>query len=324
MNILSSVGKRLIYSLILILAVIVLNFTLIHLSPGDIAQTIAGQMGGVNADTMAELRQTYNLDKTLPEQLILYIGKVFQGDLGYSYFFNKPVFTLIFERLGATALLVLSSLVVSVIIGVFLGIISATKPYGIFSNFITVFALIGWSMPVFWLGIIVLIVFAGYFPIFPVSGMETIGIEKGGFIHMMDVLHHLVLPMFTLGFIYIAQYALLARSVMIEVLGADYIRTAKAKGLPPRKVIYKHALKNSMLPVVTMIGLQMGYLFSGAIMVETVFNWPGLGLLAFESIMRRDTPTILGILFFSTVMVVVANMITDFSYRLLDPRIRKG
>lgn len=152
--------------------------------------------------------------------------------------------------------------------------------------------------------------------------MATVGLESGFAGRAADVARHMVLPVLTLAFIYIAQYTLLARSVMIEVLGTDYIRTAKAKGLPHKAIIWKHALRNAILPVVTMAGLQMGYLFSGAIMVETVFSWPGLGQLAFESILRRDTPTILGILFFSTFMVIAANLLTDFAYRLLDPRIR--
>ena len=203
-----------------------------------------------------------------------------------------------------------------------LGTLASRRLYGPFSHAVTVVTLIGWSMPVFWLGILLLIAFAWVFPVFPVSGMFTVGLEGGFWTRALDVGRHIALPMFTLSFIYIAQYALLARSVMVEVLGADYIRTARAKGLPERSVIWKHALRNAVLPVVTMAGLQMGYLLSGAIMVETVFSWPGLGQLAFESILRRDTPTILGILFFSTFMVIAANLLTDFACRLLDPRIR--
>ena len=300
MQTLALIGRRILYAALLLLAVIVLNFTLIRLAPGDIVQTIAGQMGGMNEELMLELRHSFQLDKSIPEQLLIYIGKVAHGDLGYSYFFNQPVLDLILGRVGPTVLLVFSSLV----------------------HAVTVVTLIGWSMPVFWLGILLLIAFAWLFPVFPVSGMFTVGLEGGFWTRALDVGRHIALPMFTLSFIYIAQYALLARSVMVEVLGADYIRTARAKGLPERSVIWKHALRNAVLPVVTMAGLQMGYLLSGAIMVETVFSWPGLGQLAFESILRRDTPTILGILFFSTFMVIAANLLTDFACRLLDPRIR--
>ena len=296
MQTLALIGRRILYAALLLLAVIVLNFTLIRLAPGDIVQTIAGQMGGMNEELMLELRHSFQLDKSIPEQLLIYIGKVAHGDLGYSYF--------------------------SVVAGTLLGTLASRRLYGPFSHAVTVVTLIGWSMPVFWLGILLLIAFAWVFPVFPVSGMFTVGLEGGFWTRALDVGRHIALPMFTLSFIYIAQYALLARSVMVEVLGADYIRTARAKGLPERSVIWKHALRNAVLPVVTMAGLQMGYLLSGAIMVETVFSWPGLGQLAFESILRRDTPTILGILFFSTFMVIAANLLTDFACRLLDPRIR--
>ena len=305
MQTLALIGRRILYAALLLLAVIVLNFTLIRLAPGDIVQTIAGQMGGMNEELMLELRHSFQLDKSIPEQLLIYIGKVAHGDLGYSYFFNQPVLDLILGRAGTL-----------------LGTLASRRLYGPFSHAVTVVTLIGWSMPVFWLGILLLIAFAWVFPVFPVSGMFTVGLEGGFWTRALDVGRHIALPMFTLSFIYIAQYALLARSVMVEVLGADYIRTARAKGLPERSVIWKHALRNAVLPVVTMAGLQMGYLLSGAIMVETVFSWPGLGQLAFESILRRDTPTILGILFFSTFMVIAANLLTDFACRLLDPRIR--
>ena len=178
-------------------------------------------------------------------------------------------------------------------------------------------------MPVFWLGIMILILLASVLPWFPVSGMyDVMKLEYGFFPRALDILHHLILPMFTLAFIYMAQYSLLARATMMEVLGSDYIRTARAKGMTDRIVIYKHALRNAVSPVITMAGLQMAYLFSGAILVETVFNWPGLGRLAFESLLRRDHPTILGILFFSTLMVIISNLLTDLTYRLIDPRIR--
>lgn len=313
MQTLALIGRRILYAAFLLLAVIVLNFTLIRLAPGDIVQTIAGQMGGMNEELMLELRHSFQLDKSIPEQLLIYIGKVAHGDLGYSYFFNQPVLDLILGRVGPTVLLVFSSLVLSVAAGTLLGTLASRRLYGPFSHAVTVVTLIGWSMPVFWLGILLLIAFAWVFPVFPVSGMFTVGLEGGFWTRALDVGRHIALPMFTLSFIYIAQYALLARSVMVEVLGADYIRTARAKGLPERSVIWKHALRNAVLPVVTMAGLQMGYLLSGAIMVETVFSWPGLGQLAFESILRRDTPTILGILFFSTFMVIAANLLTDFA-----------
>lgn len=322
MRFLGVIFKRVLYSLVLLIAVIVLNFFLIHLAPGDPAETIAGEMGAITEEILAQIRHTYGLDKSLPEQLFMYIKKMARGDLGDSFFFNMPVSQLIMQRVPATILLVMSALFFAFFIGTFLGVVCSRKPYGFLSNFVTVFALIGWSMPVFWLGVMILILLASFLPWFPVSGMYDVTLEYGFFTRALDVLHHLILPMFTLAFIYLAQYSLLARATMIEVLGSDYIRTARAKGMNERIVIYKHALRNAVLPVITMAGLQMAYLFSGAVLVETVFNWPGLGRLAFESILRRDYPTILGILFFSTMMVIIANLLTDLTYRLIDPRIR--
>ena len=325
MRILSGFSRRIFYSLILLLFVLVLNFTLIHLTPGDPALVIAGQMGGATEEILQQIRSAYGLDKPFTTQLYVYLNKVVHGDLGYSFFFNKPCIELIMQRVPATILLVLAALFFSVFVGTFLGVLAARKPTGILSHIVTIISLLGYSAPVFWTGMMLLIVFAGWIPLFPASGMADVTMrDANGLLRGLDVLHHLALPMFTLGIIYVAQFSRLARASMLDVLGADYIRTARAKGVSERKVIYKHALRNAILPVVTMTGLQMSYLFSGAVLVETVFNWPGLGRLAFDSILRRDYPTILGILFFSTFIVVAANLLTDLSYRIIDPRIRAG
>ena len=316
--------KRVFYACILLIAVLVLNFVLIHLAPGDPAEVIVGEMGGATEEILAEIRAAYGLDKPFTEQLFVYLRRVAGGDLGYSFYFNQPVTDLILQRVPATLILVISALLLAVYIGTFLGVLASKKPTGLLSHFVTIFALIGYSAPVFWTGMMLLILFASWMPLFPVTGMYDVTLEGGWFTHVVDVAHHLVLPMMTLAIIYLAQYSRLGRASMLDVLGSDYIRTARAKGVSERMVIYKHALKNAILPIVTMAGLQMSYLFSGAVLVETVFNWPGLGRLAFESILRRDHPTILGILFFSTFIVIIANLLTDLSYRLIDPRIHAG
>ena len=255
-------------------------------------------------------------------QLGIYLGKVLRGDLGYSYFFNLPVSGLIGERVPATLVLVLSSVLAAFFIGTTLGVLSSRKPNGWLSQTINVLSLVGFAAPVFWLGMLLVILLASVFPVFPVSGMRGIASDGRGLADVVDVLHHLVLPAFTLGLVYLAQYSRLSRAAMLDVLGADYIRTARAKGLSERMVLYKHALRNAVLPVVTVLGLQFGNVLAGAIVVETVFNWPGLGRLAYESVLRRDYPTILGVLLFSSVVVVVMNQITDLCYRLIDPRIK--
>jgi len=308
--------------LALVVAVIVLNFVLVHAAPGDPVETIAGASGGMSQELKAQLRTQYGLDRPLPVQLGVYLDKVVHGDLGHSYFFNLPVTGLIAERLPATLLLVLTAVLIAFVVGTTLGVLASKKPNGWLSQLITVLSLVGFAAPVFWMGMMLVILFAAVWPIFPVAGMRDIAASGGGLTDVLDVLHHLVLPAVTLALVYLAQYSRLARASMLDVLGSDYIRTARAKGLADRVVLYKHALRNAVLPVVTLLGLQFGNVIAGAILVETVFNWPGLGRLAFDSVLRRDYPTILGVLLFSSIVVVVMNLLTDFAYRLIDPRIK--
>jgi len=314
--------RRLAYAVVLLLAVVTLNFLLIHISPGDPVETIAGSMGGMSEDLRAQLRAQYGLDQPFMTQLGVYLWRVLHGDLGFSYFFDAPVAQLIWDRVPATLLLVVTAVCVAFVVGTFVGTLAARKPNGPLSQSITFLSIIGYSAPVFWTGILLIILFASIFPIFPVSDMRTSGGPQDGWAAMVDVLHHLVLPMFTLGFVYLAQYSRLARASVIEALQADYIRTARAKGLSESVVLYKHALRNGVLPVVTLLGLQFGNVLAGAILVETVFNWPGLGRLAFDSVLRRDYPTLLGVLLFASMLVVVMNQLTDLAYRLIDPRIK--
>jgi peptide/nickel transport system permease protein len=322
MQTLKLLASRLAQGLALVLAVVVLNFVLVHAAPGDPVETIAGASGGMDEKLQAELRAKYGLDQPVPVQLGIYLGKVVRGDLGYSYFFNLPVSDLILERVPATLLLVLTSVLTAFLIGTTLGVLSSRKPNGWLSQLINVMSLVGFAAPVFWMGMLLIILLASIFPVFPVSGMRGIESSGLGWADVVDVLHHLVLPSLTLGLVYLAQYSRLSRAAMLDVLGSDYIRTARAKGLPERLVLYKHALRNAVLPVVTILGLQFGNVLAGAIVVETVFNWPGLGRLAFESVLRRDYPTILGVLLFSSIVVIVMNQVTDLCYRLIDPRIK--
>lgn len=314
--------KRLGYAAILVLAVLVLNFLLIRLAPGDPIETLAGQMGGMTEEIRAELQRAYGLDKPLPVQLWIYLTRVASGDLGYSYFFNLPVTQLILERLPATLLLVMTSLFAAVLVGTTLGVVASKRPNGLLSQIITVVSVVGYSAPVFWTGMLLVILFASVIPILPVSGMRSAPVRQGGLVDMLDVARHLVLPSVSLAIVYLAQYGRLTRASMLDVLGADYIRTARAKGLTENTVYFHHALRNALLPVITIVGLQFGNMLAGAIVVETVFNWPGLGRLAFDSVLRRDYPTLLGLLFFSSLLVIVANQVTDICYRLADPRIR--
>ncbi|PZA10707.1 ABC transporter permease [Rhodopseudomonas palustris] len=324
MALLTHLFGKLANAVALLLAVLVMNFCLIHLAPGDPVQVIAGEMGGASPEVIAALRAKYGLDHSLLEQLFTYLGKVAHGDFGYSYYFNQPVLGLILQRLPATLYLAAASLVVAVLIGTVLGVISARRPNGLLSHGVTVLALAGHAAPIFWTGLLLLLLFGSVWPILPVNGMTDVVNPKAGFAYVADVAKHLVLPSITLGLVFVAQYSRLARVNMIDVLSADYIRTAHAKGLPERVVLVKHALRNTLIPIVTVVGLQFGNLFAGAVLVETVYSWPGMGRLVFDSILRRDYPTLMGVLFFSAVMVIAANILTDLVYRLIDPRIRAG
>lgn len=316
--------QRLANAVALLLAVLVLNFCLIHLAPGDPVQVIAGEMGGASPEVVAELRAKYGLDHSLLEQLFTYLGKVITGDFGYSYYFNEPVLYLIAQRLPATLYLTSCALIIAVLIGTLLGIISARRPNGLFSHAVTIFSMIGYAAPIFWTGLMMLLLFGSVWPILPVAGMADVVNPKSGFAYALDVGRHLVLPSLTLGVVFLAQYSRLARVNMIDALSADYVRTARAKGLPEVVVIGKHALRNTLIPIVTVVGLQFGNLFAGAVLVETVFSWPGMGRLVFDSILRRDYPTLMAVLFFSAMMVMIANILTDLLYRWIDPRIRTG
>lgn len=321
MNFLRVTLIRVLYAVLLLIAVLVLNFSMMHMAPGDVADTIAQAAGGIDAEALDQIRREYGLDQPFVVQLGRYIGNVLQFDLGYSFFYNDKVTNLILSRLPATLLLVISAQLVALIVGVVLGVFSARKPNGILSHFVTFLALFGYSAPVFWTGLLMLVMFSLIVPIFPVAGMRDVTVEGGFFVQMLDIARHLVLPMVTLASIFLALYSRLSRATMMEVLGSDYVRTAKAKGLTQRQVVYKHALKNALSPVITLAGLQLSAVVSGAVLVETVFSWPGLGTLAFQSILARDTPLILGILFFSALVVIVGNLLTDLALRLVDPRV---
>lgn len=324
MGMIRAIGTRLLRAVGLLLAVAVLNFSLIHMAPGDIVQTIVGEMGGASEAVIRSLRETYGLDRPFHEQLLLYLGRVATGDLGTSAYFNKPVLGLIAERIVPTVILVLAALTIALVVGVTLGVISARFPRSSFTAAVNVIALFGFAAPVFWSGLMLLLTFAVIVPLVPTGGMYSIAKGATGWRYVLDVMHHLVLPATTLALIYLALYTRLSRLSMLEVLGSDYVRTARAKGLPERTVLFKHALRNALLPIVTIAGLQMSGMFAGAVLVETVFTWPGMGLLAYESILRRDNQLILGILLASATLVIIGNTLTDIVYRLVDPRIKTG
>ncbi len=314
--------RRVLQSLCLILILIVINFLLIHLAPGDPAHILAGQSG--DAKYYEFIRAKFGLDRPLITQLWIYLTNVLRGDFGYSLGYQQSVVSVIFERVPATLLLMLSAVSLASISGVVLGVESARRENSLTDRAINTFALLGYSVPSFSVGHLLLIVFVLYLGIFPAQNMTSANQELTGLSLLLDVLAHLILPAATLAIVYLAQIMRLTRTAMLHVIGEDFITTARAKGLSEGRVLYSHALRNALLPVVTVIGSDLGMLLSGALLVETVFAWPGLGRLMIDSLSMRDYPVLLGLFLLISISVAVVNFITDLIYSVLDPRISYG
>ena len=306
----------------MILAIVALNFLLLHLAPGDAAQVLAGEAGSASPEYMAQLRERFGLDQPIWISLVVYMKNVLSLDLGFSFRHNMPVLDLILQRLGPTLLLMGVTLVLSVGAGMALGILAASRVGGWLDTFISILALISYATPLFWIGLMLIVVFSIKLDWLPTSGMETVAAFHEGWARVADIARHLVLPAVTLSLFYMALYARLMRAAMLEQAGMDYVATARAKGLGEARITLTHVLRNAILPVVTMAGVQMGALLGGSIVVETVFAWPGLGLLAYQSLFARDLNLLMGIFFLSASLVVVANLVVDLLYTVLDPRIQ--
>lgn len=313
--------RRLAQVVPVVLAIATLNFCLLHLAPGDAADIIAAQSGGASAEFVAELRQSFGLDRPLYQQFLIYIGRLLILDLGFSNVQQRPVLALIADRVPATLLLMLSATAVALGVGLVLGIVSALRHRSWTDGLVSVMALVVYATPQFWLGLMLIVLFSITLGILPSGGMTTIATDMDATARAADIGRHLVLPTLTLGLFYTALYARVMRASMLEIYGSDFIKTARAKGVSERRVALRHAAANALLPVVTLAGVQVGHLLGGSILVETVYGWPGLGRLVFDALLQRDLSLLLGILFVSSVMVVVANLLVDLLYGLLDPRI---
>lgn len=312
--------RRIAQSFLLILALIIINFLLIHLAPGDPAHVLAGQSG--DAQYYEFIRAKFGLDQPLGTQLWIYLSGVVRGDFGYSLGYQQSVVGVIRERVPATLLLMLTAVSFSSIAGVVLGVESARRENSLLDRGINTFALLGYSVPCFCVGYLLLIVFSLHLGMFPAQNMSSVNGDAAGLDYLLGVLGHLVLPAATLAFMYLAQVMRLTRTAMLNVLGENFIATARAKGLGEGRVIYGHALRNALLPIVTVIGSDFGSLLSGAVLVETVFAWPGLGRLMIESLAARDYPVLMGLFLMISISVVAVNFITDLTYAALDPRIK--
>ncbi len=301
-------------------AILVLGFLLIHLAPGDPVLALAGQNG--DAEYYAFVREKFGLDESLPRQLATYVGNVVRGDLGTSYVQGRPVSQVIGERLPATLLLTSTALVVSTAVGIGVGVFAATRRRRWPDVTVSLTTLTLYAAPVFLLGQLAILLLALRLGWFPVQGMTDADGPATGIGHVLDVAHHLALPALALASQEIAAVARLSRIGLLDELARDHIRTARAKGVSERAVVLRHALRRALLPVVTVLGGRVGHLVAGAIVVEVVFGWPGLGRLLVTAMQNRDAPIVLGVFLLVAVTVVVANLLTDLVYAFLDPRVR--
>jgi len=308
--------RRILLSLPTLFCILLATFLMIRLAPGDPADAFLEEIRATQ-EQLAQLRHHLGLDRPLPVQFAYYVARVLRCQFGISYFQQRPVLDLLAARLPFTLELALAATLLSVLLGVPLGMVAALRRNSPLDYAISTVAVIGYSLPRFWVGLLLILLFALRLNWFPVIGSGTEG-------NLASRLHHLVLPAVAVGFSRTALLARMTRNSMLEVLRQDFIRTARSKGLPERTVLGQHALRNALIPIVTVIGLGVGHLITGSIVVETVFVRPGLGTLLVEAIRSRDYPVVQGALLFFGVGIVALNILVDLTYALLDPRIRYG
>lgn len=303
------------------LGIVILSFFLLQLAPGDAVDVLAGEAGSATAEGMAEMRAHYGLDRPVFEQLISYLSKLAHGDLGWSPRYNMPVTQLIWDRLPGSLMLAGSALVLALVAGVGLGALMAAREGRFTDRLLSVVSLIFYSVPAFWIGLMLIVLFSIKLGWLPSGGSGTIGSSATGVAAVLDRLRYMILPTVSLSLFYVAIYARLSRVSMIEAKGQDFVRTARAKGLSERRILWRHVLRNALLPVTTMAGMHAGGMLGGSVVIETVYGWPGIGRLAYEAVMGRDFTVLLGILLFSSLLVIVVNALVDILHGVLDPRV---
>lgn len=313
---------NLLHTLPTIIGVVILNFLLLQLTPGDAADVMAGESGAATAETLAALRSRFGLDLSIWEQLQAYLGNLAQFSLGFSPRYNLPVLELIGQRLPSTLLLMGLALSIALVLGIALGTCMAFFAGRLPDRLLSVLALLFYSVPGFWIGLMLIVLFSVHLGWLPSGGSATIGADLTGLAAWLDSLKYLVLPATSLALFFVAIYARLTRAAMLEVQSQDFIRTAAAKGLSPWRITLRHTLRNALLPVTTMAGMHLGGMLGGAVVVETVYSWPGLGRLAFEAVLSRDFNVLMGVLFLSSLVVILANLVVDMLHAWLDPRIQ--
>ena len=311
--------RRLLQVLPAVAAILVITFAVIQLAPGDPVTAVAS--GNGDEEYYAFMRERFGLDRPLPQQFVTYVGNVFQGDLGTSFGQGRPVSEMIAERMPATLLLLGSSIVVSTLGGIVIGLVAARRPFRFLDMGVSALALVGYALPVFWLAQLALLALAFHTGWFPIQGMTDARAGNTGWAAVFDVAYHLALPALVLAVSEVALVARVTRTGLLQQVGLDYMRTANAKGLSGGEALTRHALPNALLPVVTVVGNRVGTVFSGAVLVETVFGWPGLGRLLLDAANNQDRPILLGLVLLVAFSVVLANLVTDLVYGRIDPRI---
>ncbi|TWA63916.1 peptide/nickel transport system permease protein [Azospirillum brasilense] len=305
----------------MVIVMIVVNFLLLKAVPGDLVDVMAGESGIATAEQMADLRARFGLDRSALDQFQAYLSQLLRFDLGFSFRYNRPIADLVLERLPATALLVTVAVLAAVAVGVAAGVLAGRRPGGRFDRAVSVLSSLIFAVPSFWIGLVGIVLFAVHLRWLPIGGYATVGAAGAGWPHALDVAAHLVLPAATLGLGYAALYARVTRAAVIETSRLDFVRTARAKGISETRVTLRHILRNALLPVVTLSGLKLGSMLGGAVVVETVFSWPGLGRLAFEAVADRDVNLLLSLFLCNSLLVIVMGILVDVSYAALDPRI---
>jgi peptide/nickel transport system permease protein len=313
--------RRVLLAVPLVFAVVALTFFFIRLAPGDPAQILAGD--APTAEFLAQIRAEYGLDRPVWTQFLAFLGKALTGDFGTSLYTKQPVFSVILERFPATVLMTGTAMVVASIIGILVGVSSAKRAGSHADTLISSASLLGYSMPGFWVGQLLVLLFAVSLDWFPATGMQAARASYTGWRHIQDVAWHMVLPVTTLSVFLLTMIARFTRAAMIDALDQDYVLVAEAKGASRNRILWHHAFRNACVTTITVIGLEFGAVLAGAVVVEIVFGWPGLGRLFYDAIYRRDFPLLTGAFMFSSLIVIAVNMVSDVACALLDPRIRR-
>ncbi|MBY6092292.1 ABC transporter permease [Maritimibacter alkaliphilus] len=313
--------RRLLQAVPVIILIMVATFLLLKLAPGDTVDALVGDMGGADAAYIARMRAEYGLDQPVWVQLWRYMAKLATFDLGWSFVYEQPVSVVLMDRLGTTLMLMAASLSLAFTLGIALGAIAARKAYSLTDNLISTLGLVFYATPSFFLSLLFIYLFSVKLGWLPVGGIKTIAGFYTGWDHVVDVALHLIMPTAALSLIYLSFYMRLMRATVLEVADLDFVRTARAKGAGEFRLMIHHIMRNALLPVITLLGLQFSTVLGGSVVVETIFTLPGLGQLASQSVVQRDMNTLMGIIFLCSIIVVVVNFLTDVLYARLDSRI---